>query len=697
MRVLQNLSCRISGILIILFFSLPSNGIAQKASPEQIKEVQSEIQKFKKSWSEKLPYESKFGIIQLCSLLNLDYPGLEKVKLAVAKSNWANAEKELVAYYKNRSQDTKLQVKKLSDLELEASESALNHYFRGNRKAHPLIYRGKNIDWFSPAQFEGKEIKDKEWQFQYMRFVWWEALAKAYQLNKDEKYYDEWLYEMVDFAHDVLPITKETPKHISRGMETYNRCAMLREVFPYFVSKDNFDAKTLLYFLTSFHMQAEHIRKVYSEKGNHLMGELITVFENAIDFPEFKKSDEWIQETITTIPQRMFIEIYPDGMNKEYVFSYHSMYLSIFTDAYVMFQKYGYEDKLPKEYKSVLVKMAEIYMYQMFPDNSMSQFGDAWKHRDAAGTFKKSVSQFGTDLPYYDFIVSNGKKGIAPAKTSVAYPLSGFYFFRSEWSPDAVFLSMKNNPEYTWHSQLDNGTFELFAYGRNFMNDSGSYIYESGDPIEQEWRKWFKSSAAHQTLTLNNKDIGIDAKHIFWKESKDLVCLVNENKSYNDLMHRRTTLFVDNKYFLVYDQAIGAAQGNVGVHFQLVPCDFIQNPENLSVTTNFKEGSNLVVQSFSTAKPGKMKKEEGWISYDPLKKQERPAWSIEIEKSAGQAQVDLLTVLAPYKENKKPMKLEATVTEKGETLNFELKVDNSSYSIILNTSKGTAEVKKNNK
>ncbi|TKG96547.1 alginate lyase family protein [Puteibacter caeruleilacunae] len=694
----SNQICKITGInvslvlLVICFFLNVDLGFAQTATDKQIKSVQKELKRFKKDWQHKLPADSNFDIKQLSKWLNLEYTGFEKVKIAVEAEDWDTVEQELLYYFKHVKKYQVPTVTKLSEKEKEASESALNHYFRGNKDAHPLVFRGGNIDWIGPAFHDGKEIKDREWAFQFQRLLWWEALAKAYHLSGDDKYFYEWQYELVDLAEDILPVEDDDPWYLVRGMETYFRCQRLTNVLPYFIKEELFDAKTLVYFLSSFYLNAEHVRTVYSEKGNHLLGELVTVFENGINFPEFKKSKEWTNDALTVIPKRMFIEIYPDGMNNELIFSYHSMYLSIFADAYVKFKEYGYEKYLPTDFYERLVKMAEVYVYQMFPDNTISQFGDSWKHRNAAEIFRKQVSKYAPELPYFDFIASQGKYGNPPAKTSVDYPLSGFYFFRSAWTPDAVFLSMKNNPNYSWHSQIDNQSFELYAYGRNFMIDSGSYIYESDDPKEAKWREWFKSTVAHQTITLNNENIKIASKHILWKDTTNLTCLVNENQSYDNLVHRRTTLFIDKKYFLIYDQAIGNAEGQVRSHFHLVPCKHRMDEKTLTVATEFDKGANLIIRNFSTENNIKLEKEEGWISYDILRKEQRPAWSYCSEKKSSDPELTFLTALVPYKKNQKPDNIEASVTKNNGELSFTLIINDKTYKILLNAKKGVVRM-----
>jgi hypothetical protein len=222
-------------------------------------------------------------------------------------------------------------------------------------------------------------------------------------------------------------------------------------------------------------------------------------------------------------------DVYDDGMNKELVFSYHSMYVGLFMEVWNMFREHGYEDRLPPTFRHKLLKMGEIHAMQSFPDFTICQFGDAWKRSDPGGLFRNNLAPFKEDIPYFDFMASGGKRGIPPTKTNVAYPLSGFYFFRSDWTRDAVFMALKSGATASWHNQPDNGTFELYAYGRNLMNDSGCYVYGSSDPEDQRWREWFRRSRVHQTLTLDKRDLTCAPECVMWSEAENLTALVVEN------------------------------------------------------------------------------------------------------------------------------------------------------------------------
>ena len=675
----------IPAVCLAMALAAPSAWCAESAAAD----VERALKEFETGWSAKLPpSDPRFGIIRVLSLLKLDAPGLEKVKASEQAKRYDIAEQELLAYFKRTRSAESNAVKALSAQDRLHADDALRHAFRGNKDVHPPVFRGAKIDWTGRAFVDGQEIHDGEWYLQFQRLTWWPALARAYAATADERYFREWRFELVGWADEILPFSKATPGFVSRGMETDGRCGAHVYALPYMIRSKDFDAKTLLYFLVSFHDQAEHITQVYAAQGNHRLAELRRSFCNGVDFPEFKRAERWINDALTLLPRMIDEDIYDDGMNKELVFSYHTMYIGIFLDAYNLFRTYGYEKRLPPTYYPKLLKMAEIYAMQSFPDFTVCQFGDAWKAGDTGAFFRRQLAPFASDIPCFDYMASNGKKGPPPARRSASYPESGFYFFRSAWSPDAVFMPLKCGATAAWHNQPDNGTFELFAYGRNLMTDSGCYLYGSTSPEEQRWRAWFRSTKAHQTLTLDNRDLSCKPTCLLWSETTNLVALVVENQSYAGLKHRRTMLFVDSRIFLIHDEAIGGDAGNVRVHFQFAPCQ--AEVQGLVARTSYDSGANLLVKTFALGKEVALEWEEGWISYTIAKKEPRTAWSWKVDKAAGEAQVAFLTALVPYREGDTPAELAASLTTEGADRLFTLKVGQTTRMIRLNMASKTA-------
>jgi len=297
----------------------------------------------------------------------------------------------------------------------------------------------------------------------------------------------------------------------------------------------------------------------------------------------------------------------------------------------------------------------DIEMISLLPDGSTVQFGDAWKYRKLEdGSFvprygdwiyKAWTERFPDDL-HYKYLESGGKEGKAWDETCFRFTESGFHFFRNDWSKEAIYLALKYGPNARAHNQPDNGTFSLSAFGRDFMTDSGSYVYRSEDPEEQNWRKWFRRSASHQTLTLDNKDIQPDPEYLYWRNEEDLTVAVIENQSYEDLSHRRTVLFIDKSFFVILDEAKGNATGDIRIHFQLDSNELVYADNGLSAFTDFGTGANLLLKTFPQSNSVVMEEEEGWVSYLYKHKQERPAFSYRVKKS-GDDPVTYLTVIVP--------------------------------------------------
>lgn len=130
-------------------------------------------------------------------------------------------------------------------------------------------------------------------------------------------------------------------------------------------------------------------------------------------------------------------------------------------------------------------------------------------------------------------------------------------------------MVVKAGPKGEWHCQPDNGTFELWFNGKNLFPDSGSYVF-AGDEEVMRLRNWFRATAVHNTLTLDNRTIEVtESVTKLWQPEGNTQILVTENPGYKDLKHRRSVFFVDNSFFVIVDEAIGKAKGTVNLHYQL--------------------------------------------------------------------------------------------------------------------------------
>lgn len=578
----------------------------------------------------------------LLSRLNLDAPGLEKVK-ALADKNPAQAVAELLTYYRKRTS-----VKHPADApdpgtdaegqatqkNIEVANDALKHVFVG-QPAYPSHFCGEDINWAT------NPYPDKEWVWQLNRMSFWDAMGKVYRQTGEEKYAQEWCAQLVDW-------TQKNPRDAQhayawRSIEAGIRGYRWTSLFQYFLDSPAFTPEVLVAFLNSCYDHSAFLMTRYSKGSNWALMEAEGMAFIAMTFPEFRGAKTWGDEAILRLNKEITNQLYPDGHQRELALSYHMGCIGWFMRTYELAQLNGRQDAFPKSYIERIEKMCEVPLKLAFPDGSAPQFGDSWSGQP--GQFYKQLKEWGKlfNRPDFLYVATEGRQGNRPDSTAYALPYSGLYSMRSGWDQDAITLVLKCGPDGGGHCQPDNGTFELFAGGRHLMPDAGSYIY-SGDP---EGRAWFRQTKVHQTLTLNGANSAYAPKLLLWQPGQDLDVLVVENQSYPTLAHRRAVLFVDKKYFILVDEAIGQGTGDVDLHFQLAPGKAVFNPDEKQVRTDLGAGWNVLVQTIP--QPGlELTEEEGQVSFIYTQKESRPAFRYRLAKNTKESGTRFVTVVAPY-------------------------------------------------
>lgn len=581
----------------------------------------------------------------LLSRLNLNAPGLEKVKAAPDPKE---AIKELWVVYRNggtgkhpvrREDKGKSLQNYASSKDFALADDAMKHILCG-AGGHPSFFRGEEIDWIN------NPVADSEWIWQLNRMYFWNAMAKVYWHTGDEKYAAEW-------ARQLLQWTKNTPndrQHANawRSIEAGIRGHAWMNLFQHFFDSPHFTPEVLTSFLNSCYDHAAFLMTKYSKSSNWALMEAEGMAYIAIMFPQFKDAEVWRKEAFRRLNAETSIQVYPDGHQRELCMGYHVGCISWFYKTFELAKLNNLEQEFDPNYLKTIEKMCEVPMKISFPDGRHTQFGD--DSRGKPGQERISYRRWATLFDRTDFlyVATEGKEGAPPKQTAHALPQSGLYSFRSSWDSDALFMALKCGPDGGWHCQPDNGTFVLSAGGRILMPDAGNYIY-SGDP---EGRAWFRQTRVHKTLTLDNKNSRYAPRLLQWKPGDNLDVLVVENDSYDNLTHRRAVFFVDKTYFIIVDEAIGTATGQLDLHYQLAPGDILTEKDNCKISTTFADGWNIAVQ-MQPYKGLKYIKEEGQLSPEYLKKEPCPAFAWQVNKITTEG-VRFITVLTPFNTAKAP-------------------------------------------
>src|SRR6185295_4890859 len=183
------------------------------------------------------------------------------------------------------------------------------------------------------------------------------------------------------------------------------------------------------------------------------------------------------------------------------------------------------------------------------------------------------------DLFSFDQIVAT-----EPEKQSVAFPAGGYYVMRDGWTSKSNYLLFHCGPHGTGncgHAHADALSFELAVNGKTVLVDPGTYTYTGS----KEMRDWFRSSQAHNTVTLDGVSSSIPAGPFSW-ETKARCRLrkwiTNEQFDFvsggvsdgvsgeRDGVLERSILFLRGNYWIVRDKmlAVNEHRGDIWFHFE---------------------------------------------------------------------------------------------------------------------------------
>ena len=388
-------------------------------------------------------------------------------------------------------------------------------------------------------------------------------------------------------------------------------------------------------------MNRIHNKAVFEQRG------FINI---AFTFQEFRESRRWLELALDRTRENLLAQTTSDGVQREWSGGYH---IGVMRDAIeIMERMESVGIAIPDDYRDRVQKMHDYIFAMAGPNLNLPMFGDTSRHvpktpdRSKWSNYAELVqgSQLFDDPKYKARAVLDFK--LLPSDTSYAFKEAGMYAFRDKWGPEQIYMALHCSPRaISSHDQRDNGTFELSAFGRWLMNDSGYYTY-GHDP---EGRRWHRRTAVHQTLTLEGEDSEVDGRFLLWQTGSEGDVLTVENPSYEGLVHRRTVWFVDHTFFVLLDEAIGDATGALDLHFQFAPGDWVKDAEHASARTQF-EDANVLVRSIPTHSLD-LKEEEGWYGWTYGKRVPRPAFRF---RHSEQAPASFLTLVVPYKGDTPP-------------------------------------------
>ena len=358
--------------------------------------------------------------------------------------------------------------------------------------------------------------------------------------------------------------------------------------------------------------QLDHVYRylsIYSSPNTHLIGEAAALFMAGILFPELKRARAWRRVGASLLVNEMERQVLSDGVYGELSSYYHCYALDFYLQAIVLAQRN--RSPFPTHAWTKLSRMTEFLLHLTRPDGTIPLLGDDDGGRALAlhtrnyrnfrdglcaaavifrrEDFKYQAEEFAEETLWllgadswriYDSLTSQ-----APADVRSFHPTAGYFIQRSDWGKDGshlIFdcggLGMLSGG----HGHADALSLVLFSRGKELLTDPGTFVYNCAP----EWRNFFRSTKAHNTVVVDGKDQAKSAGTFKW-ESQSLsrvvqeFCLpgieyaAGENVDYlrlpGGIVHGRRLLHIKPDYWAVLDDFRGEGEHRFDFYYHFAP------------------------------------------------------------------------------------------------------------------------------
>jgi hypothetical protein len=296
-------------------------------------------------------------------------------------------------------------------------------------------------------------------------------------------------------------------------------------------------------FLRQLHQHERWLAALYSRgssANNHLIAEAAGLFIAATAF-RGPHSERWAKLAQGILEQEAISQTFSDGLNAELAFGYHGYVLGLLMLAAVEGEAGGGEAgerPMSDDTWRIIARMSDALAANLGEDLAPPRQGDgddAWALMVDAperGPWEPLLELCGALIgprawwprPKRRSMLATLVSQVArprrrddprPAKRPSRFAEAGVTFLRSDLLSCRVDHGPHGFLSTQAHGHADALSFELSIGGRPVLIDPGTYCYQ-GDP---EWRRYFRSTLAHNTLEIEGADQVAQAGPFLWSSA----------------------------------------------------------------------------------------------------------------------------------------------------------------------------------
>lgn len=486
------------------------------------------------------------------------------------------------------------------------------------------LYFGSPVDWlFHPIS--GKKFPlehwkafqnlpvgdDNDWRitFELNRHQHFFHLGAAYWLTGNEKFAE-------CFIRNITGWIKQNPPHTginwSSSLEVGLRAVSWTWALAFFRDSESLNEAAFGKIIRGIYAHARHLSKylsVYFSPDNHLTGEAFALYTIGSIFEDFERADEWRERGKQILLREMERQILSDGAYFGRSTFYHRYTTEFYLQFFLLAQRRGenisFAERINLEAK--IKQMLDYLLNFSQPDGTTPFIGDddggvVLPFGKAANNDFRSLFAVGAALfEREDYKFAAGKfgerafwllgaeglktfqslKAAPPENNDKAFADGGLFVTRSSWQKDGEVLIINSGETQTDalpHAHADALSFLYTFGGKPFLVENGTYSYYENHNV----RDYFRSSEAHNTLTIDEKSSSAPADIFNWQTlakprtesfltNPRFVFYQGENRidAPEPITHRRSFLHLKENYWLMHDrvEAAGAHRCDLNFHF----------------------------------------------------------------------------------------------------------------------------------
>ena len=406
------------------------------------------------------------------------------------------------------------------------------------------------------------------------------TLGRAYALTGDDGCTEEFLAQLASWNKANPP--RFGPNWMN-AMEAAIRAVNIIAALQMFSSSPKLTDEAIELILRMLIAHGSFIRAnlefTHRLASNHFLSDLIGLFAIGMIFPELKQSRDWLSYSTHRLLVEMDRQVLTDGVDYEGAVAYHRFVVEIFALFFLANRSSGVE--ISGRYWERLGAMFDFVRCYLKPDGTAPRIGDSDDGR-LIRFVPRSPDDHSYLMPIAAILMNDetfkhsqsideeaiwwfGKPGRAVfdrlavnerVPASQAFPEAQIFVQRNDQLYSIIDCGDHGAKGRGSHAHSDALSIEVFAHGRTFLRDPGTFVY-TGSEI---WRNRFRSTAFHNTARIDGEEIsqmtdgapfilGSNVRPLvnLWESNEQCDVLDAEHHAYERLpkpvIHRRVVTF----------------------------------------------------------------------------------------------------------------------------------------------------------